>query len=89
MRAMYLTNRAMSVDFAVSVNSYYKWLGLDPIPEHEGLGWSIGKMDETYWHPWIEFEWEPVVIEDEDDSNSGLECTIVHMVMEPTPDYLD
>jgi hypothetical protein len=55
--------------------------------EDENIGWSIGSMTEMYWHSWIEFQLEDVVIEEESDYSGGIECTIVHMPMEPFMDY--
>jgi hypothetical protein len=53
------------------------------------LGWSDAQMYEMYWHTWIEFEHENVIIDDEDETQAGLECTIIHMPLEPFPGYLD
>lgn len=89
MWAEYETNRAMVVNGAVCVNEFYDFLGLEPLPEHELVGWSCGMIEEMYWHPWIEFDHEHTIIDDDADNNGGLECTIIHMPLEPFVDYLE
>lgn len=89
MWAEYETNRAMVVNGAVCVNEFYDFLGLEPLPEYELVGWSCGMIEEMYWHPWIEFDHEHTIIDDDADNKSGLECTIIHMPLEPFIDYLE
>ena len=81
--AEYETNRALVVNGAVCLNEYYDFLGLDPMPEYEMLGWSCGQIEEMYWHPWIEFDHSETVIDE------GLECTIINMPLSPFIDYLE
>ena len=81
--AEYETNRAMIVNGAVCLNEFYDFLGLEPKPEYELLGWSCGQIEEMYWHPWIEFEHSTTPI-DED-----MECTIINMPLSPFIDYLE
>lgn len=88
MWAQYETNRSLFVNYAVGVNEYYDLLGLDPLPEYESIGWACGRMEEAYWHPWIEFELDETVI-DEGTENEGLKCTIIYMPLEPFIDYLE
>lgn len=87
--AEYETNRAMVVNGAVCVNEFYDFLGLEPMPEYELVGWSCGMIEEMYWHPWIEFDHEHTIIDDDADNKGGLECTIIHMPLEPFIDYLE
>ena len=89
MWAQYETNRALVVNGAVCLNEYYDFLGLEPLPEYELLGWSCGKIDEMYWHPWIEFDHEETIIDEESEYNEGLKCTIIYMPLEPFMDYLE
>lgn len=89
MWAQYETNRALVVNGAVCLNEYYDFLGLEPLPEYELLGWSCGKIDEMYWHPWIEFDHEETIIDEESECNEGLNCTIIYMPLEPFMDYLE
>ena len=89
MWAQYETNRAMYVNGAVCLNEYYELLGLDNKPEYEEIGWSCGQLEEMYWHPWIEFDYEKTVIDEEYEHSEGIECTIIHLPMEPFMGYLD
>lgn len=81
--AEYETNRSLVVNGAVCLNEYYDFLGLDPLPEYELLGWSCGQIEEMYWHPWIEFDHSETVVDE------GLECTIINMPLAPFIDYLE
>ena len=87
--AQYETNRAMIVNGAVCLNEYYGLLGLEEKPEYEMLGWSCGKIKEIYQHPWIEFDNEEIVIDEESEESIGIECTIINMPMEPFMNYLE
>lgn len=89
MWAQYETNRAMYVNGAVCLNEYYELLGLEKKPEYEDIGWSCGQLEEMYWHPWIEFDYEEIVIDEESDYSEGIECTIIHLPMEPFMGYLE
>ena len=46
-------------------------------------------MEEIYCHPWIEFDHEETIIDDESEYNEGLKCTIIYMPLEPFMDYLE
>lgn len=81
--AEYETNRALVVNGAVCLNEYYDFLGLEPLPEYELLGWSCGQIDKMYWHPWIEFEHSEAPIDE------NLNCTIINMPLSPFVDYLE
>lgn len=82
-RAEYETNRALVVNGAVCLNEYYDFLGLEPLPEYELLGWSCGQIEEMYWRPWIEFEHSEAPIDE------NLNCTIISMPLSPFVDYLE
>ena len=89
MRAQYETNRALIVNGVVCLNEYYDFLGLETKPEYELLGWSCGQIEKMYLHPWIEFDYEETVIDEESEYSEGLACTIIHMPLEPFMDYLE
>lgn len=89
MWAQYETNRAMYVNGAVCLNEYYELLGLEKKAEYEMVGWSCGQLEEMYWHPWIEFDYEETHIYEESEHSEGIECTIIHLPMEPFIGYLD
>lgn len=88
-QAEYETNRALFVNCAVGLNEFYSFLGLDEMPEFDDVGWACGQMDEMYWHPWIEFQHEEIVIDEDSSEEAGLECTIIHLPMEPVMGYLE
>lgn len=81
--AEYTLNRNMAVTDFACLNEFYNLLGIEEVPGGDELGWYGPKMTETYWHAWIEFHHEKVVMDD------GLTCYIITMPIEPTTDYLD
>lgn len=87
--AQYETNRSMFVNYAVCLNEYYNLLGLEERPEYESLGWTCSRMEEAYWHPWIEFDMEETIIDGDSEYNEGMKCTIINMPLEPFIDYLE
>lgn len=89
MWAQYEVNRSLSVNYAVGLNEYYDLLGLEEKPEYEMLGWSCGQMEEMYWHPWIEFEHEEIILDGDSEYDEGLKCTIINMPLSPFADYLE
>lgn len=89
MWAQYEVNRSLSVNYAVGLNEYYDLLGLEEKPEYEMLGWSCGQMEEMYWHPWIEFEHEEIILDGDSEYDEGLNCTIINMPLSPFVDYLE
>ena len=89
MWAQYETNRAMCVNDGVSVNEFYDFLGLEPIAGGDYIGWSGSILEQMYWDYWIEFKWEQLVIDENDEGYGGLECTIVYMDHEPVMDFRD
>jgi hypothetical protein len=89
MAAEYETNRALFVNGAVSLGEFYDFLGLEYLPEYDVVGWTCCQLEEMYWHPWIEFDHEETVIDEDPDGNSGLECTIIHLPLGPIVDYLE
>ena len=80
LRAQYEINKAMQDVGGVSLNVYFRLLGLEETEYGDYLGWSAGQIMDTYWASWIDFEKEKVVMDD------GLECSIVN-VLEPLYDY--
>ena len=87
--AEYETNRSMIVNYAVGLNEFYNFLGLEPLPEYESIGWSCGQIEEMYWHPWIEFDHEETVIDGDSEYNEGMKCTIIYMPFDPFINYLE
>lgn len=89
MWAEYETNRALFVNYAVGLNEFYEFLGLEPRPEYDEIGWACGQMEEMYWHPWIEFDHEEMTIDEDSGEEAGLECTIINLPLEPFMGYLE
>ena len=89
MLAQYETNRAMHINGAVCLNEYYELLGLEQKPEYENVGWAISKIEEMCRHPWIEFDYDKTIIDEESEEGQGLECTIVYFPIEPVMGYID
>ena len=63
------------------MNEYYEFLGLEPIPGGNELGWSSGILESHYYAEGIEFDHEKVVLEDD------LECCIITLRYEPVIDF--
>lgn len=87
--AQYETNRMMYANEGVSVNEFYDFLGLEPVPGGDYIGWTRPILEQMYWDTWIEFEWEDIIIDEESEGHAGLECTLVRMEHEPVMDFLD
>lgn len=76
-------NKMLVTEWGASLNDLYSLLGLPPKEEYEELGWSIPKMEEMYWHAWVEINHRKTVMED------GTECYILEIPLEPFIDYLE
>lgn len=87
--AEYATNRALYVNGAVSLGEFYDFLGLEFKPEYDVVGWTCCQLEEMYWHPWIEFDHEETVLDEDADGNEGLQCTIINLPLEPVIDYFE
>ena len=87
MKAEYEINKLIVTKGCASLNEFYDLLGLELKPEYELVGWSSAQIYEMYWHSWVEFHHEETAIDDASDSHAGLDCTIIHMPMEPFMDY--
>lgn len=79
--AEYQINRALSVNGSATINDFYEYLGIDPMPGGDELGWTEGMNFEHYWQAWIDFGHHKVVMDD------GLECCILTIFAEPMFDY--
>jgi hypothetical protein len=77
-RALYDLNRELIMAECVTVNDYYKLLGLPPIDGGDEMGWSTGMNFDYYWQLWIDFSRHTFQLED---------GTVVHkIVMFQEPD---
>ena len=82
-KAVYDVNRDLSINGGIYLNEFYEALGLPKTDYGDHLGWSTYQMVEMYWHPWLDFQYETVAMDD------GLECCIISMPYEPVPDFMD
>lgn len=81
LEAEYEINHLLAQDCGVYLNEFYDELGIDTVDYGNYIGWSSFELVETYWYCWVEFGHEKVTMDD------GLECTIIHMLTEPTFDF--
>lgn len=82
-RAEYRINRDLVMRDYVSVNEFYKHLGIPGIDGGDELGWSVGGNLACYWQSWIDFDHKKTFIDDD------LECHIITMQQEPIIDFND
>ena len=87
--AQYETNRSLFVNCSVGLNEYYKFIGLEQLPEYDSFGWTCSRMEEAYHHPWIEFSHEEIIIDGDSEYDEGLECTIIYLPFDPFVNYLE
>lgn len=83
LRAEYDINRKLSDHSGAYLNEFYEMLDIPPVDFGDYIGWSAAEVYDMYWHSWIDFQHQKVVMED------GLECTIISMVIEPTYGFED
>lgn len=80
MQAEYHLNRIFVTEGGcVCLNEFYEYLGLDPTPNGEKVGWNM-YYDETFW---IDFNHRKVTMDD------GLECYIIETAFMPTEEALN
>lgn len=87
--AQYETNRALALEGGVSINVFYDFVGLDPLPEYDHVGWTYEILDQAYWDSWIDFGWEETIIDGDSEEHAGLECTIINLAHEPIMGFED
>lgn len=80
--AEYEMNRKLAVEYGgIYLNEWFDLLGLEVTDYGEHLGWSACYLSEVYWQNWIDFQHHTVTLD------TGLECIILTMQMEPIPDF--
>lgn len=80
LQAEYHLNRIFVTEGGcVCLNEFYEYLGLDPTPNGEKVGWNM-YYDETFW---IDFNHRKVTMDD------GLECYIIETAFMPTEEALN
>lgn len=80
-RAEYEVNRSLIMDDSVTLNEWYRHIGLEPLDHGDRFGWTTYANMDAYWQTWIDFRHEKVVMDD------GLECIIITFGQEPYPDF--
>lgn len=81
-RAEYEMNRILAVEYGgLYLNEWFELVGLDRTDYGDHLGWSYSYLQDVYWQNWIDFQHHTVELDD------GLECVIISIQMEPTPDF--
>lgn len=78
LQAEYHLNRNFVLSGGIGVNTFYEFLGIEPLKNTLEPGWDIN--DELYW---IDFDHHKVIMDD------GLECYIIDMVFEPNTKWLE
>lgn len=78
-QAEYYLNRDLVMQDYVSLNDWYRYLGIESIDPGETLGWCGSICYEMYWQMWVDFSHKKTVMDD------GLECTIINFWHEPIP----
>lgn len=72
-QAEYHLNRMFTLNGNVSLNDFYKYLGLDPVSGGDDIGWWVNLDDEVYW---IEFN-HAVSYIDDGPERPQVECLII------------
>ena len=80
-RAEYQINRDLNMREWATLNEFYEYIGLDPIPGGDDLGWSPGMNMDHYWQEWIDFGHTKTIVGDD------LECITITIFAEPTLDW--
>lgn len=62
--AEYAVNRMMASQGFVSLNTFYDYLGLEPIDIGDEVGWSYGVGSDLYGYSWVDFEHHEFDLED-------------------------
>lgn len=83
LQTSYEINKAIQLYGGVTLNTYYRSLGLPETEDGEIMGWSCGQLMETYWENWLDFHYEHVEID------GGIECCLITLEFEPAMDFDD
>lgn len=83
LNAEYHLNRNFSIGGFVTLNDFYRFLGLEEIEFGDVLGWSAYKMASEWESSWIDFNHRLTTMDD------GFECYIIEMPIPPTEDFYE
>lgn len=79
LQAEYHLNRMFALNGNVSLNDFYNYLGLDPVPGGDDIGWWVDFDDEVYW---VEFNHSVSHIDDGPE-RPEVECLIIEFPQPP------
>lgn len=79
--AEYQLNRKLAIDGEVTLNDFFRFLGLDERKVGDALGWSCETICDCNHPAWIDFEHELV------ETDDGMECRFITMVDPPVADF--
>ena len=79
--AIYQLNKIYAIDGDVSLNEFYKLIGIDTTVDGDIIGWNGVNQWEFIGYVWIDIEWKLM------DMPDDLECYILEYNVEPTIDY--
>ena len=65
----------------LTLNDYYSYLGIDPSPYGEAMGWSTFQMQTEEYVDHLEFSYERVVM------SNGIVCYNIITNVSPTMDH--
>ena len=82
MNAEYHINRMLNFKGEIDVNTFYEFLGLDPVENGNEIGWNMDYLMYAFDSMWIDFDNQMTQMED------GMECYILSMMEEPMPFYV-
>ena len=74
--AEYHLNRNYALGNEVTLNDFYKFIGLSDVEYGDAIGWSGYEIDEMLW---IDFNHRRTILDD------GMEIFIIEMIFDPVP----
>jgi len=81
--AEYNTNYQLQRDGYASLNDFYRWLDLPPIPGGDEAGWSFETLIDEVEICWIPFINSPYTLDD------GMQMVSIEIAVEPTLRFID
>lgn len=79
--AIYDINKMYNFTGEMTLNNFYEFFDIDPIPGGDILGWSAMKDLECCGISWIDINLEPLEMSD------NLECYVMNFNVEPSDDF--
>ena len=80
---MYKVNRDYSCFGQLSLNNLYEYLGMEPSPSGDLLGWNSAKDWECVGYSWIDIRWEKM------DMPDDFECYAIRFNIDPNDDWYE